>query len=98
VLDREAAVEDPQILASIGGHQRNARRRSLAARDAARCHPLAEGTGDAVTSTSARASHIAAFYTRHADHLHRTAAADVNAPAATIEDDAVRNVGPPSGS
>jgi hypothetical protein len=39
-----------------------------------------------MTSTSARAEQIAAFYTRHADHLRRIVAAKVNAPAETIED------------
>jgi hypothetical protein len=46
----------------------------------------AEGRADAMTSTSARAEQIAAFYTRHADHLRRIVAAKVNAPAETIED------------
>jgi DNA-directed RNA polymerase specialized sigma24 family protein len=39
-----------------------------------------------VTSTSARAEQIAAFYARHADRLQRIVAAHVNAPAHTIED------------
>jgi RNA polymerase sigma factor (sigma-70 family) len=39
-----------------------------------------------VTSTSARAAQIAAFYARHASRLRRIVAAKVNAPAVTIED------------
>ena len=39
-----------------------------------------------MTSTSARAAQIAAFYARHAGRLRRIVAAKVNAPAVTIED------------
>ncbi|HZB74718.1 MAG TPA: hypothetical protein VE526_00740, partial [Solirubrobacteraceae bacterium] len=39
-----------------------------------------------MTSTTARAQKIAAFYARHADRLRRIVAAKVNAPAQTIED------------
>jgi len=39
-----------------------------------------------VTSTSARAEQIAAFYARHAARLQRIVTAHVNAPAHTIED------------
>jgi DNA-directed RNA polymerase specialized sigma24 family protein len=39
-----------------------------------------------VTSTSARAEQIAAFYARHADRLQRIVRAKVHAPAQTIED------------
>ena len=39
-----------------------------------------------MTSTSARAAQLAAFYARHASRLQRIVAAKVNAPAETIED------------
>ena len=39
-----------------------------------------------MTSTTARAEQIAAFYARHADRLHRIVARNVNASEQTIED------------